>query len=225
MAVLAAWMAGACGARAAVITNVFTDLTSWQSAATATATVTFDGIASGTTAASEASPYSADGIVFSETPSANFTIWDTGPGSYFTFNTGGILFSMSGSSVTNPVVTVTLPANTTAVAFNLVTINNPQTPVDVAFNGGAPVVINQPAPPAEAFYGVTATAPITTVTFTFPSGTNLTNGTQIGLDNFAVGTAGTVSSTPEAATLLMIGIGLATMKLMRRRTHATAAAA
>jgi hypothetical protein len=64
-----------------------------------------------------------------------------------------------------------------------------------------------------AFFGATFDEPIASFTVTSTAGDFLF------VDNISFGAAGPVGTTPEVATLLMIGAGLISMRMMSKRMH------
>ena len=114
-------------------------------------------------------------------------------------------------------ILATLPNNILAFSVYLVTVSASfPTPFDITFTSGSSYDYSVTLPQTvggSLFFGVTADAPITNLTFL--------NGFQsltVGIDNLDIGSGGgPPPATPEAATFLLIGSGLMFMRLLRRR--------
>ncbi len=205
-----------CGsARAGIVLQTYGDLTSWSSAVTVDATDTFDGLAPSGSNDPVGTTYSADGLTYNAITGGAMDIVDsTYMNPYFNFGPGGILISGSSTSVL-PKIQVTLPANTTAVGLDLMTVSPNAQSVVVTLNDGETFTVGTANRPTETFFGFTTSAPVSTITFTLTS-VDLNQGTFIGLDNFSYGVA-TASEAPEASTLCLIGAGLIVFTARRKR--------
>ncbi len=222
---VAAWMVGAGAAGASTITNTFTDLTSWQNAVAGETTITFLAGSTAGGSYTEPSSYTLDGVTFSQTPSTqNVTIQDTGSSapSWYQYGIGWALFSMSSTVSNNPQITVTPSAGTSALSFYLATQSSYGEPVLVTFSDGSQYTLSAPSTtlPVPLFFGVTSSAPLTSLSFTLAPGDSLANSTRLILGDVAEGTSNPVSDTPEVATFILIGTGLAAMRLFGRKALA-----
>ncbi len=214
---LIAAAAMACGsARAGIVLQTYGDLTSWSSAVTVDTTDTFDGLAPSGGYDAVGTTYTADGLTYNAIAGGSMDIVDSSYSSpYFNFGPGGALFSGSSTATVLPKIQVTLPANTTAVGLDLMTVSPNAQSVVVTLNDGESFTIGTANRPTETFFGFTASAPVSTITFTLTS-VDLNQGTFIGLDNFSYGVA-TASDAPEASTLCLIGAGLIVLTTRRKK--------
>jgi len=209
-----------CGtARAGIVLQTYGDLTSWSGAVTVDATDTFDGLAASGSNDPVGTTYSYDGITYNALTGGAMDIVDsTYSNPYFNFGPGGILISGSSTTIL-PKIQVTLPANTTAVGLDLMTISPNAQNVVVTLNDGESFTVGTANRPAETFFGFTTSAAVSTITFTLTSA-DLNQGTFIGLDNFSVGVAD-ATQAPEASTFCLIGGGLLVITAARRRKRAS----
>ncbi len=111
-------------------------------------------------------------------------------------------------------ITITLPANTYAFGVDLIDQNNNSTGVPILIhvnNTADQNTAGSVALPGSVFFGFRSATPITTVSI-YPA----QNAEQIDLDNFEIGQQ-QAAATPEVATVLLIGTGLATLFYARKR--------
>lgn len=194
--------------------TVYTDQGTFDAAAGALTTVTFDGIASTNGFVS----YGAGSVTLSGATFANSTggsgstLFIVDPGFYANSYSSGFMtndYSTTGSDV----ITVTLPGPETAVGFNFGSI----------FSGGATFTVGLdalgPFSPSTSgsigsgtlgFVGYISTTPFSTVTLTLPDSPDYGV-----IDNFAFGAAG--SSVPEPSTLMSLAGGLGILAFFARR--------
>jgi hypothetical protein len=204
----------------------YSDLTAWSNATAAGfTTITFDnlGTPSGT-------PYTTglvigDGTSFYDT-SGNGYLWvynqTQGPGNYYNYGSGSILVGPPYQGGSPPSIKITLPYAVTAVGFDIMTIGNGGVSVNATINNviyaSAPTFAWSATNPQRQFFGFTTTpdSPITNLLLGLP-----TSAVSLypALDNFRYGNAASSAptDTPEACTLLLIGMGLVGMRLFRRR--------
>ncbi len=120
--------------------------------------------------------------------------WNSDPVAYQQFGRGTLV--------------ITVPTSVRGVGMNLMTIAGGYTlTVDVSAGGGYEYYVTTLTPPNMAFFGIRADSAITSIQVTAPAGARLT------VDN--IESAGP-SQTAEVATLLLIGGGLITLRLLRR---------
>ncbi len=101
----------------------------------------------------------------------------------------------------------------TAFGMNLMTTGYEGETFKITLSDGesftAPTFTNQ----VPAFFGLTASAPITYIDFTL---TGAPSGSSMLMDNFEIGTVG-MGPTPEAASFVLIGMGLIALTILKRR--------
>jgi len=135
-----------------------------------------------------------------------------GPRSYFEVESIGAAVEQNGT------LTASLPAGTTSVGFDLMSVDGQAVPPaepQVCLSTGDCFNLTTPAYPGQLFVGFTSTTPLTSVTITIADGLDSSN--QVFLDNFAIGAA-----IPEPRGLSMMLLGLAVLFAVvsyRRRTR------
>ena len=108
--------------------------------------------------------------------------------------------------------TLTL-SGATAIGFDLGTFEIASS-FTASVNGGAPITVTTTAPnPAHQFFGITDTSPITSIVFSEPA-----LGAQVDILDFQVGSVGSVVTTPEPASLFVLGAGILGLTASRRRS-------
>jgi hypothetical protein len=215
----------------------YSDLTAWSNATAAGfSTITFDNYATG----GVNTPYTTglvigDGTTFFGATGGTGQLWvynqTPGPSNFFNFGTGAVLVGpqYNGGSFV-PYFNITFANPVTSVGFNIMTQFGSNVSFNATLNGAAsPVYTSTPTfawsypNPQIAFFGLTTTSdsPITRLVLGLPP-------TALGvtpiIDNFSYGSAASgPTNTPEACTLLLIGMGLVGMRLFRRRLRRVAA--
>ena len=203
--------------------TTYTDLASWQAATSSNyQTVTFEGLTPADTSTyfNTASGVTADGVQFSGyTSSGNPSVQviDTNVSTWYNFGTNDALMQdmnrpNSGSAL--PYIQIVLPAGVNSVSFDLFSVSPNGLPVQITVNG-----VNYTVPtnscPNTAFWGITSTTPITSITITL-LGTTYNGSTHLLLDNFRFGSMEDTAA-PEASTYVLIGSGLVGLVLFKRR--------
>jgi len=185
---------------------IFTSRTTFDAAAPGTSTITF-----GTTAAALANSLTYSGVTFAGGTDYQVEVIDGtnvgAPGNFVltsNTNTAGAM---------GPNIVITPPANTTAFGFDIKSSNSALGSIGTGsyqiFVNGTPVATVTPTYTSFSFIGFTSDVPITSITIQA-----LTGGDPV-LDNFTFGPAAT--ETPEPATMLLLGSGLAGLAALARR--------
>ncbi len=205
-------------AHASIIT--YADSTSFNAAATGLTSIGFEGqaLTNNIKAFNTSTGYLVAGVDFVGYLSASaysLTVIDGGYASpYFNFNSGASLASPQYNGGPGapfiPFIRVSLPANVTAFAVDLMTVSPNALTFQVALQGSTFNVATANRP-TRTFFGLTSDTPISSIDFTV-AGTSLSGGTYGLLDNFEFG-----GQTPEPGTFLLIGGGLIALGLFRRR--------
>ena len=206
--------------------TTYSDPNAWQTAATAQQTITFEGLAptDGSATYSGATGLTTGGVEFIGYTSSGASwiqVIDTNVSQWYNFGSNDALVQnmdrpTAGSAL--PYVQIVLPANVTAVGMDLFTVSPNALNYSITVAGNQYTVPTE-ARPTEAFFGITSTAPISSLTLTL-QGTAYNGSTNALLDNFQYGTAD-VSQAPEGATFVLIGSGLIAIAGLRKfwRTH------
>jgi hypothetical protein len=199
----------------ATVINTYTSLAAW-SAVTAAGftTIPFSSTFFGNS-------LSLAGTTFSTSSSNPFTVLDTSGSSFWNYGTG-LALQLPSNSI-QPILQVALPTGITSFGLNLTTVSPYNDPnLTVTADGVSYQVPSfSPTGGGFAFFGATFDAPITSFTVT------ATAGDYLFADNISFGTSTDPGSggstdpspTPEVATLLMIGTGLISMRMMNKRMH------
>ncbi|HVT92230.1 MAG TPA: hypothetical protein VHD76_05265 [Bryobacteraceae bacterium] len=211
-----------------IVTGTFTDAASWAAAADQTGEITFDGVAplGSYSTYGSAAGYTSDGITFIGQNGSGYLEQIVDAAFQNPFNNWG-----SGGSLTSaqyvstgfsPIIHVVLPAGVTAFAVDLGSLSPNGMGVQITLDSGDTFSVPTGARPDLAFFGVTTSAAVNYVDFMLV-GADPDNGSQLLMDNFAVGTAAE-TATPEAGTLGLIGLGLVFLPALRRRASSSQAA-
>jgi hypothetical protein len=203
--------------------TTYSTSTSWQSATSAGfQTVTFEGLA----AAGSDTPYTsptgvtADGVDFigySSSGSSDIQVVDTSAFPWYNWGTNDALLQSlnrpnSGSPL--PYISIVLPANVTSLGMDLFTTNNQAMSFTITVAGNQYTVPTF-SQPTLAFWGITSSAPITSLQLTL-QGSTFNSASEELLDNFSFGVSD-MTAAPEAGTYLLIGSGLIGFILLRKR--------
>jgi hypothetical protein len=152
-------------------------------------------------------PFSSGFQLLVSSPGA-FDGLDWGTGAYLVgpesvFN----VVSVGNGTLQNGTLTASLPAGTTSVGFDLMSLGSQSVPPaapEVCLSTGDCFSITTPDNPGQVFVGFTSTTPLSSVVFTIDAG--LITPDEVFLDNFAIGTA-----IPEPRGLSMMLLGLAVL--------------
>jgi hypothetical protein len=175
----------------------------------------------------------ASAYSFSSSP-ANFVSGNLDGGGVYTDPSGAVFFgfanttatalSVNGTSLAEPSgfagtsIQITLPANTYAFAMRVSAASFASPYVELInsaadFNGGNAdfnLVITSSSD--SQFFGIISSTPITSLFIG-----NLTSSGALRINDFALGTTGATSETPEMSTMGLIGSGLLGLGFLRRR--------
>lgn len=208
----------------------YTDQASWLANTSSTTAIPFTGLAP---ASSSVTYNTSTGLVINgvqflgylTATSYQLAVLDTNYVSpYFNFGSPSVqspTYDRAQGSNALPYIRVILPTGTTAFSTYLDTVSPNSLVYDVKLPDGSEYTVPTASRPTPTFVGVTSTSAISYVDFTV-LGTTYNGGTYGLLQNFSIGTAGTAqpqvtpSDTPEAATLILIGLGLAFVRKFRR---------
>ncbi len=203
--------------------TTYNSLTSWQAATNAGyQTVAFTGLAPAGSSQtySSSTGVTADGVNFVGYNSSGLSdvqVIDTSAYSYYNWGTGDALIqSLSRPNAGSPLpyINIVLPANITSLSLNLFTAS-PQALSYTITVAGNQYTVPTFSQPTLAFWGITSTAPISSIQLTL-AGTTYNGGSSELLDNFSFG-AEDMAMAPEAGTYLLIGSGLIGFVMLRKR--------
>jgi hypothetical protein len=204
--------------------TTYSDPVSWAAATTpGYQTVTFTGLApsGGSTNYSSATGVTNSGVEFIGYNSAGTSVIqvvDSSAFSWYNDGTGDALLESASpepsSSSPLPYINIVLPANITALGMDLWTASSPAMSYSISVAGNiytVPTVGGN----TETFWGITSDTAVTSLQLTVPAATS-SSGTEALLDNFSFG-ASDMSVAPEAGTYLLIGTGLISLIVLRKR--------
>lgn len=203
--------------------TTYNNSAAWQAATSAGyQTVTFEGLTPSGTATTYNSPsgVTADGVEFigyNSSGSSDIQVVDTSAFSWYNWGTGDALLQNldrpnAGSPL--PYVNIVLPANVTSLGLDLFT-TSPQALSYTITVAGNQYTVPTSTQPTLAFWGITSSAPITSLQLTL-AGTTYNSSSNELLDNFSFGVSD-MTAAPEAGTYLLIGSGLIGLVALRKR--------
>jgi hypothetical protein len=123
----------------------------------------------------------------------------------FNYGTGDSLLVGDSAFPANIFLNAALPANITAVGFDYATRSGTASVFTFTINEATQQIFSSPSLqfPSRAFFGVTSTAPITSLRVALAAPTE-----QFIIDRFSIGQA-VVTAVPEPGTMTLMGLGLA----------------
>lgn len=207
-------------ALAGIVTQTYSDVTSWSNAVAVGADATFTdpkAPVGGDDPFNSAGGYTEDGIKFVGDDGAGYALQIDNPSAtqpWLNWGGGELLQATYSSGSINPDIRVTLPAGMTAFGVNLMTTGFVGETFKITLSDGESFTAPTFANPTAAFFGLTATSPITYIDFTL---TGAPAGSSMLMDNFEIGTVA-AAPTPESASFVLIGSGLIALTILRRRS-------
>lgn len=199
----------------ATVINTYSDLASWNAVSTGLTSIPFSSASYGSSLSLFGATFTTDGI-------EALQVLDTTGNLYWGYGTGFAINVVAPSNAV-PVIHVSLSTPVTSFGLNLTTVGPWGDPLTVTVNGVSYNVPSfSPTAGGFAFFGATFDAPISSFDITGTTGDylfadNISFGTSADTGGGSGGTDPT--DTPEVATLLMIGTGLISMRIMSKRMH------
>lgn len=185
-------------------------------------TVTFEGLAPSGGVSNYYGPggVTQDGVEFigyNDVGQSDIQVVDTSAFPWYNWGSGDALLQGTQqvtSSSPLPYISIVLPSNVTALGLNLFSTNNQGMTYSINVAGNQYDVPTS-SQPTLAFWGITSSAPISSVTLAL-EGTVWNNPSEMLVDNFSFGTSD-LAVAPEADTYLLIGSGLIGLIAIRKR--------
>jgi len=204
------------------VISTYTTQATWLAASNTVQNIDFEGLAPANGVSSTYYSLTLDNVTFSGEQGAGsfgMNVIDTNFSQYFNFGTNDALELPNIYSLPAPYFQIVLPAAVTSFGVNLMSVS-PQALSYSVTAGGSTFTVPTYTTPTPGFFGATFDAPVTTIDIA-PLGLAAGAGAYELLDNFSFGAADATQDsggdTPEAATLLMIGLGLVALTALRRR--------
>ncbi len=229
VAALAAFLAGL----PLPASTVYADWTSWQGAVSSSTTVGFEGLTSDFTSYSTSAGLTiGDAQFLGLAASGGYQLWVVNPTAHpdHDFGSGSVLKGPAFSTASASILRILLPAATTALAFDLGTVDTASSVYTISLDTGEQFPgISVGARPDTAFFGITSSVAFTQADVLMTTGVKSVSYPI--LDNVAYGLAGSgggtgdppPQETPETATFLLVGSGLVCFWRWRRRPPQPAA--
>jgi hypothetical protein len=195
--------------------TTYSSQSSWQAATTGDQSINFEGSAPSGSYTTFPS-FTSSGVQFFGLSGTTFGAMDTSAFSWANFGSNDALFSSGGTQGFH----IVLPSAVTAFGLNLFT--SPPAVSYTASVAGSQYTAPTSNQPTEAFFGVTSDTAFTTIDLTAQPGASYAfiDNFQWGTSQVSGGGGGGGGDAPEASTLLMIGTGLLSLALIRRRKAA-----
>ncbi len=193
-------------------TTFFDTRIAFLSAAAGLSTVGFEGVApSGSyNAFGKGGAYSDQGVTFQAAASQDLYIYSASYIANYNLGAGDYLVCGNASPAS---LTITLPANVTAIGFDLGTLTDTGSAVLVTLANGFTQTLNANYPNLD-FYGVTSVSPISSISLLVTGGNRRDT---INLDTFQFGRISASVPAPSSLFCLAFG-GTALLFRVRRRT-------
>jgi hypothetical protein len=202
--------------------TTYSSQSSWQGVTSGSQTVNFEGMTPPNTSTyyNGSTGVTADGVQFigyTSTGATSVQVIDTNVSQYYNYGTNDALMQdmdRPNSSSPLPYIQIVLPAGVTSLSFDLFSVSPDALSATITVNGTQYTVAANSRPNL-AFWGITSTTPITSLTITL-NGTSFNGSSHLLIDNFSFGTLDGTDA-PEASTYLLIGSGLVGLVALRKR--------
>ena len=210
----------------ASVVNTYTSRTTWLADSSGVQNVDFAGLAPVNGVSSIFYSLNIDSVAFTAVQGAGsfgMQAVDTNMAPWYNFGGGNALMMPNLITLPVPYFHIVLPSAVTSFGVDLMSVSPGGVGYTVTADGTSFTVPTFTAP-TPGFFGATFDSPVTTIDIT-PLGISPGDYTNALMDNFSFGTAaGAVTpptdETPEAATLVMIGVGLVGLRTIRKRQEA-----
>lgn len=205
----------------------YSDRVAWEAASSGLTGIDFEGITDTYASYGDASGLTVGDVQFVGVQPASSSYWlyvnNPASGSAEDYGSGALLKGpIYSSSDPSRHILVNLPTGVTSFGVDLMTLDADPATFNILLSTGDQFTgINTAARPNRTFFGLTSDAEISSIQFVLTGGVPSTS--IPGIDNFTYGAAGSgggggaPEQTPEAATLIMVGMGLILINRLRKK--------